>query len=101
MGGDKAPVAILKGCWEAASLLGPEDVVLLIGDDTIIREGLASSGLNPEQKKSNYKIVPTTQIIQMDDPPVEAIRSKPDSSIAVMCKLAAKGEADVVISAGN
>ena len=37
----------------------------------------------------------------MDDPPVEAIRNKPDSSIAVMCKLAAKGEADAVISAGN
>ena len=37
----------------------------------------------------------------MDDSPVEAIRNKPDSSITVMCKLAAKGEADVVISAGN
>src|SRR5260370_22428387 len=37
----------------------------------------------------------------MDDPPVEAIRNKPDSSIAVMCKLAAKAEPDVVISAGN
>ena len=37
----------------------------------------------------------------MDDPPVEAIRNKPNSSIAVMCKMAAKGEADVVISAGN
>src|SRR5260370_26235506 len=37
----------------------------------------------------------------MDDPPVEAIRNKPDSSIAVMCKMAAKGEADVVMSAGN
>jgi glycerol-3-phosphate acyltransferase PlsX len=37
----------------------------------------------------------------MDDSPVEAIRNKPNSSIAIMCKLAAKGEADVVISAGN
>src|SRR5436305_458296 len=37
----------------------------------------------------------------MDDSPVEAVRGKPDSSIAVMCKLAAKGDADVVISAGN
>jgi glycerol-3-phosphate acyltransferase PlsX len=37
----------------------------------------------------------------MDESPVEAIRGKPDSSISVMCKLAAKGEADVVISAGN
>ncbi len=58
------------------------------------------SGLSAEHQ-SLYKIVATTQIVEMDDPPVEAIRNKPDSSIAVMCKLAAKGEADVVISAGN
>jgi glycerol-3-phosphate acyltransferase PlsX len=32
---------------------------------------------------------------------VDAIRGKPDSSINVMCKLVAKGEADVAISAGN
>src|SRR5207237_6698865 len=52
-------------------------------------------------KKSLFRIVHTTEVIAMDDSPVEAIRSKPDSSISVMCKLAAKGEADVVISAGN
>src|SRR5213078_3044417 len=57
-------------------------------------------GLCPE-KKSLYKIIPTTEVIAMDESPVEAIRGKPDSSISVMCKLAAKGEADVVISAGN
>jgi glycerol-3-phosphate acyltransferase PlsX len=37
----------------------------------------------------------------MDDSPVEAIRNKPDSSIALMCKMVAKGDADVAISAGN
>jgi glycerol-3-phosphate acyltransferase PlsX len=100
MGGDKAPAAILKGCWEAAPLLEAGDVVYLVGYDSVIREGLASSGLSDEQKQ-HYKFVPTTQVVEMDDPPVEAIRNKPDSSIAVMCKLAAKGEADVVISAGN
>ena len=45
MGGDKAPAAILKGCWEAAPLLDADDVVILIGDDKISREGLAQSGL--------------------------------------------------------
>lgn len=100
MGGDHAPSAVLKGCWEAAPLLGPEDVVLLVGDEGIIKAGLAASGLSPEQQKQ-YQIIATTQIIEMDDSPVEAIRNKPDSSIAVMCKLAAKGQADVVISAGN
>lgn len=100
MGGDKAPAAILKGCWEAAPLLVPEDIVLLIGDAPTINAALPLSGLNPDQLK-HYQVIHTTQIVEMDDPPVEAIRNKPDSSIAVMCKMAAKGEADAVISAGN
>lgn len=100
MGGDRAPAAILKGCWEAASLLEGDDQIILVGDHTIIEEALGSSGLSPEQKR-HYRIVGTTQVIAMDDPPVEAIRAKPDSSISMMCKLVAKGEADAAISAGN
>src|SRR5205085_287062 len=61
---------------------------------------LKDSGLDAKTK-ARYHVVATTQIIEMDDSPVEAIRAKPDSSIAVMCKLAGKGEADAVISAGN
>ena len=98
MGGDKAPAAILKGCWEAAPLLGDDDVVVLIGDQAVIHEGLAASGLT-DQQKAHYKVVHTTQIVEMDDSPVEAIRNKPDSSISVMCKMASKREVDVVISA--
>jgi len=100
MGGDRAPAAILKGCWEAAPLLEPGDVIHLVGDEKVIREGLTASELSPELKK-HYNVVPTTQVIEMDDSPVEAIRQKPNSSISVMCKMVAKGEADVVISAGN
>lgn len=100
MGGDKAPDAILQGCWEAAPLLDANDVVYLVGDAEVVAQGLASSGLSASEK-SRYKTVATTQVIEMDESPVEAIRGKPDSSISVMCKLASKGEADVVISAGN
>src|SRR4051812_49872361 len=101
MGGDHAPAAILKGCWEAAALLDPkEDIILLVGDQEVSRQGLESSGL-PADKKALYKIVHTTEVIAMDESPVEAVRAKSDSSISVMCKLVAKGEADVVISAGQ
>jgi glycerol-3-phosphate acyltransferase PlsX len=100
MGGDKAPDAILKGCWEAAPLLGADDVIYLVGDADIVAHGLRDSGLS-DHDKAHYRAIATTQVIEMDDSPVEAIRNKPDSSIAVMCKLAAKGEADAVISAGN
>jgi glycerol-3-phosphate acyltransferase PlsX len=100
MGGDKAPAAVLKGCWEAAPLLNGDDGVLLVGNADIITQGLAESGLTPEQK-ARYTIIPTTQVVDMDESPVEAIRNKPKSSISVMCDLVKKGEADVAISAGN
>ena len=100
MGGDNAPGAILQGCWDAAPLLDADDALYLVGDEKTIREGLASAGLPPD-KRERYRVVPTTEVVGMDDSPVEAIRNKPNSSIAVMCKMASKGEADVVISAGN
>jgi len=100
MGGDHAPKEILLGCWEAASLLDGDDLVHLVGDEKAITAGLDGSGLSPEQKK-HFTIVPTTQVIAMDDHPVEAIRAKPDSSISVMCKLASKKQVEAVISAGN
>ncbi len=100
MGGDKAPGDILQGCWDAASLLTGDDLILLVGDEATCRAGLEASGLSPADRE-RYRVVASTQLIGMDESPVEAVRAKPDSSIAVMCKLAAKGEADVVISAGN
>jgi glycerol-3-phosphate acyltransferase PlsX len=100
MGGDRAPEAILHGCWEAAPLLDGDDVILLVGDESVTRPALETSGLSPA-KRECYRVVPTTEVVGMDESPVEAIRTKPNSSISVMCKMASKGEADVVISAGN
>jgi glycerol-3-phosphate acyltransferase PlsX len=100
MGGDHAPAAILRGCWDAAKILGSEDQIFLIGDQGVIEEGLSRSELSPEQR-GHFRIIHATQVIGMDESPVEAIRSKQDSSISVMCKLVSKGEADVAISAGN
>jgi glycerol-3-phosphate acyltransferase PlsX len=100
MGGDKAPEQILKGCFEAVHLLSKDDRVLLVGDQAVIQDGMGSSGLTDNQK-SLFEIIHTTQVIGMDESPVEAVRNKQDSSISVMNKMASKGEADVVISAGN
>src|SRR4051812_7387888 len=100
MGGDRAPGEILKGCWDAAPLLDGDDVVYLVGDEKIIADALETSGVAPV-KRRHYQVVATTQVIDMDESPVESLRSKPNSSIAVMSKMVAKGEAEVAISAGN
>jgi glycerol-3-phosphate acyltransferase PlsX len=100
MGGDRAPDAILKGCWEAAPTLSEDDLIYLVGDEKIVNDGLAQSGLTAEQKK-HYKFINGPLNIEMDESPVEAIRGKPKAAINVMCDLVKKGEADVAISAGN
>jgi len=100
MGGDNAPAAILQGCWEGIEFLDPDDRILLVGFESVIRPALEKAPLTAEQK-AHFVLVPATQDIAMDESPVEAVRSKPDSSIGLMCKLVSKGEADVCISAGN
>ena len=103
MGGDHAPDAILNGCLAAVDALGADDILVLIGDEAVIREGIEEAGL---QKDSRLVIEPTTQVIEMAESPVTALRSKADSSIVRMAWLGSEkkaGEAfcDVIISAGN
>jgi glycerol-3-phosphate acyltransferase PlsX len=102
MGGDNAPDAILDGALDARELLADDDVIVLIGDEGLIREGLEEEGLDDDPR---FVIEPTTQVIEMGDKPVDAIRNKPDSSIVRMGRLGSKKagdqRCDIVISAGN
>lgn len=100
MGGDRAPEEVLKGCWQAAPLLEGDDLVYLVGDETIVNDGLSRSELTADQKK-HYQFIAGPLNIEMDESPVEAIRAKPKAAINVMCDPVKKGQADVAISAGN
>jgi len=101
MGGDNAPDQILKGCIQAIPLLSQSDRLVLLGDAETIRDGLSERGFASDAR---VEIVPTTEVIGMDEPPVEAMKAKKDSSIVVMNQMAsprAENRVDVVISAGN
>ena len=87
MGGDNAPDAILAGCFDALKLLEPGDTLVLVGDEELIREGIEERGL---ADASAIEIVPTSQVIDMNDKPVSALRDKPDSSIAKLAWLGGK-----------
>lgn len=103
MGGDHAPDAILRGSLDALVHLDPMDELVLIGSEKDIRELIAERG-GPEAKDPRVRIVPTTEIIGMDESPAKAVRGKPDSSIVRMSRLGSvKSElpCDVVLSAGN
>ena len=97
MGGDHAPEEIIKGVLEANELLDADDQLTLIGVRESIEPVLSSAGA----VTNSIRIVHAPEIIGMDEPPVESLRKKRKSSIAVMARMASHNEADAVISAGN
>jgi len=97
MGGDHAPREIVRGAVEALPLLNGHELVL-VGDEAAIRHELDRLEY---QRTGNLSIVHASQVIRMDDHPVEAVRQKRDSSICRMVELARQGQLDAVISAGN
>lgn len=100
MGGDNAPDAILDGAIASLENLGPDDELVLVGDEAVIKRRLAACDCDA----GRVTVVHTSQVIGMDESPVDAVRNKPDSSIAVLAKMAgrkAENPLDAVISAGN
>jgi len=97
MGGDNAPSEIISGVIESVEFLDEGDEVLLIGP----KEKLESDFRKLKKYKGVIRVVDAPDVIGMDEPPIESLRRKVKSSIAVMSKLAKLGQADAVISAGN
>ena len=96
MGGDNAPVEIIKGAIEAVNKR--EDIeIILTGKEDIINQELAGYTYNKDQ----ISVVNTSEVIETAEPPVMAIRKKKDSSIVVGLKMVKKGEADAFVSAGS
>jgi len=102
MGGDNAPDAILDGALDALELLSDDDTLVLIGDESIIRDVMKERGVGGN---APIQIIPSENDISMCDPPVEALRTKKNSSIVKMAELGKKRagdqKIDVAISAGN
>jgi glycerol-3-phosphate acyltransferase PlsX len=101
MGGDKAPEEVVAGAVAAAQ--GLDVTVILVGDEAAIRACLQTGGHGGTHDKlpRNVEIYPASQSVGMDEAPMQAVRKKQDSSLAVATRLHAEGKADAVLSAGN
>ncbi|MBT5020414.1 MAG: phosphate acyltransferase PlsX [Planctomicrobium sp.] len=96
MGGDDAPAINVDGAIEALKLSSDLEIAL-VGDQSSVDPLVNASGYSGER----LTIVPSEGFVGMDEKPVDALRSKPNCSIAACWKLMAAGEADAVVSAGN
>ncbi len=97
MGGDHAPANPVEGAVLALREYPHISRLLLTGDEKILSAELARHGCND----SRLEIVHTTQVIDMADHAVEAVRRKKDSSLTRAVDLVKNGQADAVVSAGH
>ena len=96
MGGDNAPGEIVAGAVMAAQ--SREDIqIFLIGKEEVVSEELKKHTYKNEQ----LEVVNATEVIETEEPPVNAIRTKKDSSIVVGMNMVRRGEADAFWSAGS
>ncbi len=95
MGGDNAPQSNVEGAVNAIKEYGIN--IVITGNKEILEKEFSKYDFDKEK----LEIIHTTEIIENEDKPVKAIRSKKDSSMVVALRLVKEGYADAVISAGN
>ncbi|MFL8709357.1 phosphate acyltransferase PlsX [Clostridioides sp. GD02377] len=95
MGGDNAPKSNVEGAVNAIKEYNVD--LIITGDKDLLEKEFS----NYEFDRNKLEIVHTTEIIENEDKPVKAIRSKKDSSMVVALNLVKEGKTDAIISAGN
>ena len=97
MGGDTAPLEIVKGALLGMEHWGVE--VLLTGDTEAILRALRDCGHDTIPR--GMEIVHTTETVEMCDDPSKVFRHKKDTSMGVGLTLLRDGKADALVSAGS
>ncbi len=96
MGGDFAPRNAVVGAIQAFNE-NKNFELLLVGKQEEIKKVLTSENLS----FNHENIINAEQVIEMEETPTTAIKSKPDSSIVVGCNWVRDHKADAFVSAGN
>jgi glycerol-3-phosphate acyltransferase PlsX len=97
MGGDHAPENIVHGAVLALQELRQISKLYLTGDQARVEAELKKHGCND----SRLELIHTTQVVDMHDSGLDAVRRKKDSSISRAVELVKDGKAQAVVSAGH
>lgn len=96
MGGDNAPVEIVKGAVDAVNE-SKSVKVFLVGREDVIKAELVKYTYDENQ----IEVVHAEDVIETGEPPVMAIRKKKDSSIVKAMYMVKDGICDAFVSAGS
>lgn len=94
--GEIEPSEVLKGI-RLALLEMPELEIIVVGKEEILKAEL----LKHKYDEKRLTIVNASEVIEMTDEPVSAVRKKKDSSMNVALEVVKSGKGDAFVSAGN
>lgn len=97
MGGDHGCQIAIAGVKLALAEDDSISTVLLVGREAEISAALTAQNLSDRR----VEIVNATEVLTMEDKPLEGIRKKKDSSLVRAIELVRHGKADAIISPGN
>jgi glycerol-3-phosphate acyltransferase PlsX len=100
MGGDRGSEMAIQGAL--AAVRDRKDLnVILVGPRTIIEQQLVEHAGGNQDVLGRISVHHASEVITMDDSPVDAVRKKKEATIMVGFDLVKKNQADAVVSAGN
>ena len=97
MGGDNAPLEIVKGALQGRARWGVE--IVLTGNAAQILRALEECG--EKTVPQGVEIANATQTVEMCDDPATVFRHKKDTSMGVGLTMLRDGKADALVSAGS
>ena len=98
MGGDHGPDTVVPAAIRV--LRRRDDIqLILVGDQQVLADKLRS--VSRKDFGDRLEVRHTSQVVEMDEPPSHALRTKKDSSMRVSIDLVKHGVADACVSAGN
>ena len=97
MGGDNAPLEIVKGALQGKERFGVD--IVLAGDTTAILKALEACG--EKTLPRGVEIAHADEVVEMCDDPATVFRRKKNSSMALGLNMVREGKGDAFISAGS
>lgn len=98
MGGDLGPAEVVAAAQLALADPALANDLTLVGQPALLEPLLQKHGLASHPR---VRLLPASEVITMEDKPVQALRRKKDSSMARAIEQIKNGEAGAVVSCGN
>ncbi|MED5228426.1 MAG: phosphate acyltransferase, partial [Pseudomonadota bacterium] len=95
MGGDYGIPVTVPAAWSMV-LANPDLSIKLVGAVDSIE-----NALGPKKSHPRLEIIKSTEVVEMDESAVSALKNKKNSSLRLSIDLVKAGKADACVSAGN